>query len=224
MNRDAKKAGFTLIELLIVVAIIAILAAIAVPNFLEAQMRAKVARVKSDLRTVRLAMEAYAIDCNGKYPHLPGNQSAFGATAQVTRGPLSAAYPLSTPVAYLTTTYMIDPFCPERFWNQFGYISLSNQSGNLQTVFSYVNARLTIGAAWKSDRPAWWCVSLGPDYMMGPDARTGSKVWTTTNYGTQLDGPTANVGKSEFAAWMYDPSNGTKSNGDIWVNQSTTSR
>ena len=81
MNRDAKKAGFTLIELLIVVAIIAILAAIAVPNFLEAQMRAKVARVKSDLRTVRLAMEAYAIDCNGKYPHLPGNQSAFGATA-----------------------------------------------------------------------------------------------------------------------------------------------
>ena len=61
------KKGFTLIELLIVVAIIAILAAIAVPNFLEAQTRAKVSRVLSDMRTVNTALETYKID-NNKYP------------------------------------------------------------------------------------------------------------------------------------------------------------
>ncbi len=54
--------AFTLIELLIVVAIIAILAAIAVPNFLEAQTRAKVSRVKSDFRTMATAIETYALD------------------------------------------------------------------------------------------------------------------------------------------------------------------
>jgi len=57
-------ASFTLIELLIVVAIIAILALIAVPNFLEAQTRAKVSRVKADLRTLATALEAYYVDWN----------------------------------------------------------------------------------------------------------------------------------------------------------------
>ena len=59
--------GFTLIELLIVVAIIAILAAIAIPNFLEAQVRAKIARARSEMRNLGTAMEAYYVD-NNWYP------------------------------------------------------------------------------------------------------------------------------------------------------------
>ncbi|KXK39104.1 MAG: Fimbrial protein precursor [Candidatus Hinthialibacteria bacterium OLB16] len=49
------KRGFTLIELLIVIAIILILISIALPNFLEAQMRAKVARVRSEFRSIEAA-------------------------------------------------------------------------------------------------------------------------------------------------------------------------
>ena len=54
--------GFTLIELLIVIAIILILIAIALPNFLEAQIRAKVTKVKAELRTAATALEAYQVD------------------------------------------------------------------------------------------------------------------------------------------------------------------
>ena len=59
-----KRTAFTLIELLIVVAIIAILAAIAVPNFLEAQTRSKISRAKSDERSIATAIEAYVVDYN----------------------------------------------------------------------------------------------------------------------------------------------------------------
>lgn len=62
------KRGFTLIELLIVVAIIAILAAIAVPNFLQAQTRSKVARTYTDMRTLATALEEYAVDYNRYVP------------------------------------------------------------------------------------------------------------------------------------------------------------
>jgi prepilin-type N-terminal cleavage/methylation domain-containing protein len=57
-----KKTGFTLIELLIVIAIILILIAIALPNFLEAQIRAKITKVKGDMRTIATAQESYRID------------------------------------------------------------------------------------------------------------------------------------------------------------------
>ncbi len=61
------KKGFTLIELLIVVAIIGILAAIAVPNFLNAQIRAKVSRCWSDMKSLGTAIQMCQVDTN----HLP---------------------------------------------------------------------------------------------------------------------------------------------------------
>lgn len=65
MGREEK--GFTLIELLIVVAIIAILAAVAIPNFLNARSRAELSGVKSDLKNISTALETYMAD-NDMYP------------------------------------------------------------------------------------------------------------------------------------------------------------
>lgn len=61
------RRGFTLIELLVVVGIISMLATIAIPNFMEAQLRTKVSRMKSDMRTISVAVESYAVD-HGHYP------------------------------------------------------------------------------------------------------------------------------------------------------------
>ena len=87
--------GFTLIELLIVVAIIGILAAIAVPNFLNAQLRAKIARAESDMRGLVTAVQSYQID-NNTYP-LDATDSR-GSGQNMGYCPLA----LTTPIAYVS--------------------------------------------------------------------------------------------------------------------------
>ncbi|HPA47716.1 MAG TPA: prepilin-type N-terminal cleavage/methylation domain-containing protein [bacterium] len=64
------RPGFTLIELLIVVAIIGILAAVAVPNFLNAQMKARVVRAYADMRNIETALETYRLESNNYPPSL----------------------------------------------------------------------------------------------------------------------------------------------------------
>ena len=60
----SRRGGFTLVEIMIVVAIIAMLAAIAVPNFLRARKRAQATRVLEDLRMIDSAIDQYAIETN----------------------------------------------------------------------------------------------------------------------------------------------------------------
>jgi prepilin-type N-terminal cleavage/methylation domain-containing protein len=96
--------AFTLIELLVTVGIIAILAAIAIPNLLEAQVRSKVSRAKNDLRTIATALEAFHAD-NRHYPE------TLPPASEIELGGAWLLKPLTTPVAYLGSL-PADPFLP----------------------------------------------------------------------------------------------------------------
>jgi type II secretion system protein G len=138
--------GFTLIELLIVVAIIAILAAIAVPNFLEAQVRSKVSRAKEDMRSIAIGLEAYRVDST----HYPAGGAANERLNHLT-----------TPVAFITSIPH-DPFADAArdpvAWNYYreGYPYCQMEDNSWGNWCRTYNEALRRGALW-------WVVSRGPD-------------------------------------------------------------
>jgi len=204
------KRAFTLIELLIVVAIIAILAAIAVPNFLEAQTRAKVSRVKNDMRSMATGMEAYAVDWS-KYP-LPSNEqghfidninAATGVSPFETRVPVT----LTTPVAFLSTRPK-DVFAATRHAESRLYHTTTTDYLEIRATHAPLhNWRLIwfryFRQLYGADPPGpikYMFVSFGPD--MKHDADVPHVV---------APGQPHEHGR----ATIYDPTNGTISSGDI---------
>ena len=92
----SNKKGFTLIELLIVVVIIGILAAIAIPKFANTKDKAYVAAMKSDLRNLATYEEQYAADNNGAYFSGNGSAQGFSPSQNVTVTATAVAGPPAT--------------------------------------------------------------------------------------------------------------------------------
>ncbi len=183
------RKAFTLIELLIVIAIIAILALIAVPNFLEAQTRAKVARIMADMRSVATALESYMMD-NGAYPIDADGRGDLGFRG----GDESQTWRmLTTPMAYITSM-PVDIFNPGSrgtgqgykqtpYYEYWGYDAVSRNNPSL-------------GATWARNSLMYFMNSVGPD-QDNDNLAAFTDIYNRS----------------------YDPTNGTVSNGDIgWSN------
>lgn len=195
---QGKCKGFTLIELLIVVAIIGILAAIAIPNFLNAQVRAKVSRTKADLNSLGITMEEYQIDWS-EYP--PDWNDVIGSSCTL-------GVPYCGDGYIQGTAWRTDALVPTDTRTHVSWYALrvlSTPSPLISTVpydafmpdqpYSYDSHKGSLGLGYAG---SWILVGIGPDQVLGDWAER------------QL-----NVPRPVFGHW-YDPTNGTVSTGDIW--------
>ncbi len=185
--------AFTLIELLIVVAIIGILAAIAVPNFLNAMTRAKISRVQGDFKAMGTAIEMYILDHNGPPWDSPCPSGDHGWASCYTR--------LTTPVAYMNTV-LADVFQVEDITRPGSYYIGGNTNGKIS--YDYGTLYNASGGNPSNPPPRW------SDYF-------GRSLWKIGSAGP--DKALTNVPGREFRSPPYRASNGLVSKGDIYYTQ-----
>lgn len=198
-SKTAQKRGFTLIELLIVIAIILILIAIALPNFLEAQIRARVVKSKGEIRSLSIAMESYYLDWK-YYP-------SFSFPNYTTTPRLTAGLTwLTSPNAYIKSLPE-DPFTGDQ--GPGGHvIGGPSAAGPYSYILDGVQTPKNIpgGELLHPDGNGAGLLKAWAIYSLGPDTPV-AEVKADHNAN-----PVCNNGNPIFS---YSPTNGTKSKGDI---------
>ena len=127
---NTKRAGFTLVEIMIVVAIIALLAAIAVPNFLRSRKRSQATQVLEDLRILDSAVDQYAIETNknsGMNPAFADLQNyiktgtrLYTSTNKDILGASFGTFTVDTPPKVATATFnALSDVAPASFWSPY---------------------------------------------------------------------------------------------------------
>ena len=176
-----------MIELLIVVAIIGILAAIAVPNFMAAKLRANVARAVSNMRSVETGLESYFLD-NNSYTSRAWDPHYEGFAM------------LTTPVAYMNGEDAFrNPFKPRNYFS-------THVDGREVDPFFELGTWKTSGSAFKKEFPtnAWLLESSGPDFGDDYNANNYPQqglVYQTSN-GLKSHGDIYRGGGLKSPAWV----------------------
>lgn len=221
VSNPGNSRAFTLIEILVVVSIISILAAIAVPNFLEAQTRAKVSRARNDMRVVAVALEAYHTD-NNKYPErskAPGGLSFLGLADTKKRH--EEIRVLTTPIAYISglpvDVFEIRVESPNNVIDYYSPIIVEHMRDSRLQLDTFPSEPVSASWTWQKELElssnythGWMLLSVGPDTVLGNTSRTqGNYPHQTSPDDLSIEGPGTTWNQE------YDPTNGTVSHGNL---------
>lgn len=222
LQPGTRSSGFTLVEILVVAAIMALLAAIAIPNFQQYLVSTKVTKARTEMGEVGKALQAYFIDHN-EFPavdHSDPNLGGFGVNRRVG----NRSQQLERMPTFRERVNDEDELAtlihPEAYMSQYPEDPFASSSGATYSYSTPDETTLGIGSV----RRGWILWSFGPD----TDERTGDYG----GYGGDIElvgvpnaprvhpdfyNPRTFLPQDPLVEAQYDPTNGLRSDGDVFM-------